>query len=45
MFDLEAALAFYRDQLRHRLRWRTATEAGLGVADGVTEIVLTTERP
>lgn len=43
--NLEAALDFYRGQLGHPLRWRTETEAGLGVADGGTELVLTTERP
>lgn len=42
--DLEAALAFYRDALGHQLRWRTATEAGLGLPDAATELVLTTER-
>lgn len=42
--DLEAALAFYGDALGHHLRWRTDTEAGLGMPDAATEIVLTTER-
>ncbi len=42
--DLEAALAFYRDTLGHELRWRTDTEAGLGMPEAQTEIVLTTER-
>jgi len=43
--DLEAALAFYRDGLGHEVRWRTETEAGLGLPDAATELVLTTERP
>ena len=38
--SLEAALAFYRDRLGHRLIWRTGTAAGLGMDDGVTELVL-----
>ena len=42
--DLEAALAFYRDALGQELRWRTDTEAGLGMPDAATELVLTTER-
>lgn len=42
--NLEAALAFYRDALGHELRWRTETEAGLGMPEAQTEIVLTTER-
>ncbi|HRF50133.1 MAG TPA: VOC family protein [Anaerolineales bacterium] len=43
--DLEAALAFYRDQLGLGLVWRTETEAGLSLSDTDTEIVLQTEHP
>lgn len=42
--DLTAALGFYEGALGHQLRWRTDTEAGLGMPDAQTEIVLTTER-
>jgi len=42
--DLDAGLAFYRDQLGHPLKWRTATAAGLGMPDSDAEIVLQTER-
>jgi predicted enzyme related to lactoylglutathione lyase len=42
--DLEAALTFYGDTLGQNLRWRTDTEAGLGMPEAQTEIVLTTER-
>ena len=43
--DLEAGLAFYRDQLGHALIWRTATAAGLRLPDSDGEIVIQTERP
>ncbi len=43
--DLEAALAFYRDKLGHRLKWRSASGAGLAMPDSDAEIVLQTERP
>jgi len=43
--DLEAGLAFYRDQLGHELNWRTATSAGLRLPESDGEIVLQTERP
>jgi len=43
--DLEAGLAFYRDQLGHTLLWRTATAAGLRLSDSAAEIVIQTERP
>ena len=43
--DLEAGLAFYRDQLGHALIWRTATAAGLRLPESNAEIVLQTERP
>jgi predicted enzyme related to lactoylglutathione lyase len=41
--DLNAGLAFYRDQLGHRLIWRTEHALGLGMSDTDTEIVLHTE--
>ncbi|CAN5862074.1 hypothetical protein BH24ACT3_BH24ACT3_04600 [soil metagenome] len=43
--DLESGLAFYVDGLGHALRWRNDTigQAGLALAEGDTEIVLTTE--
>ena len=43
--DLEAGLAFYRDQLGHALIWRTATAAGLRLPESNAEIVIQTERP
>jgi lactoylglutathione lyase len=43
--DLEAGLAFYRDQLGHDLIWRTDSAAGLRMPDSSAEIVLQTERP
>jgi predicted enzyme related to lactoylglutathione lyase len=43
--DLEAGLAFYRDQLGHDLIWRTDTAAGLRMPDGDSELVIQTERP
>ena len=43
--DLESGLAYYRDRLGQALVWRTATAAGLRMADSVTEIVLQTDRP
>jgi predicted enzyme related to lactoylglutathione lyase len=43
--DLDAGLAFYRDRLGHKLRWRTETAIGLAMLDSDTEIVLQTERP
>jgi len=44
MPDLDAGLAFYRDQLGHELLWRTATSAGLRMPESDTEIVLQTDR-
>jgi predicted enzyme related to lactoylglutathione lyase len=41
--DLEAGLAFYRDQLGHTLIWRTENSAGVRMPDTDTEIVLHTE--
>ena len=41
--DLEAGLAFYRDQLGHELIWRTATAAGLRLPETDAELVIQTE--
>jgi lactoylglutathione lyase len=41
--DLEAGLAFYRDQLAHELIWRTETAAGLRLPESEAELVLQTE--
>ena len=38
--DLEAGLRFYRDGLGHQLAWRTDRMAGLRMAAGETELVL-----
>jgi len=43
--DLEAGLAFYRDQLGHPLIWRTEEAAGLRLPDSEAELVLQAERP
>ena len=43
--NLDAGLAFYRDQLGHQLVWRTERAVGLRLADTDAEIVLQTERP
>src|SRR5689334_12442311 len=43
--DLEAGLAFYRDQLGHVLIWRTERQAGLRLPESEAEIVIQTERP
>ncbi|HEX8803929.1 MAG TPA: VOC family protein [Acidimicrobiales bacterium] len=42
--DLDSGLAFYRDALGHRLRWRDDAmgQAGLELPDGDGELVLTT---
>lgn len=42
--DVEAGLAFYRDQLGHALLWRTPTAAGLRLPGCDAELVLQTER-
>ncbi len=42
--DLDAGLAFYRDQLGHELLWRTQEQVGLRMPDTDAEIVLHTER-
>ncbi|MCP4540062.1 MAG: bleomycin resistance protein [Chloroflexi bacterium] len=41
--DLDAGLAFYRDELGHELVWRTEKQVGLRLSDDETEIVLHTE--
>ena len=41
--DLDRALAFYRDQLGHELRWRSGTAAGLGLPESEAELVLHAE--
>jgi len=43
--DLEAGLAFYRDELGHELIWRTDMAAGLRLPESNAEIVVQTERP
>lgn len=42
--DLDAGIACYCTGLGLRLLWRNQTSAGLGMAQGITEIVLQTER-
>jgi catechol 2,3-dioxygenase-like lactoylglutathione lyase family enzyme len=44
--DLDTGLRFYRDSLGHELRWRNDAvgQAGLALAAGDTEIVLTTRQ-
>jgi lactoylglutathione lyase len=42
--DLDAGLAYYRDQLGHELIWRTERAVGLRLPDTDAEIVLHTER-
>jgi lactoylglutathione lyase len=41
--DLDAGIAFYRDQLGHPLAWRTEHAVGLRMPQTDTEIVLQTE--
>ena len=43
--DLNAGLAFYRDQLGHQIIWRTERAVGLRMPDTDAEIVLQSERP
>ncbi len=42
--DLDAGLAFYRDQLGHQVIWRSKDAVGLRLPDTDAEIVLQTER-
>jgi predicted enzyme related to lactoylglutathione lyase len=41
--DLARGIAFYRDQLGHKLLWQRETQAGLQMSDTDTEIVLNTD--
>ncbi len=41
--DLEAGLAFYRNELGHELLWRTDTSAGLALPETDTELVIQTQ--
>ena len=41
--NLEAGLAFYRDQLGHELIWRTESAAGLRLPESEAELVIQTE--
>jgi predicted enzyme related to lactoylglutathione lyase len=41
--DLARGIAFYRDQLGHKLLWQRETQAGLQMPDTDTEIVLNTD--
>ena len=43
--DLDAGLAFYRDQLGHQLVWRSERAVGLRLPDTDAEIVLQIDRP
>ena len=42
--DLDAGIAFYRNQLGHELLWRTEEQVGLRMPDTDAEIVLHTEQ-
>lgn len=44
--DLDVGLRFYRDSLGHELLWRNhdTGQAGLALASGDTELVITTQR-
>jgi len=41
--DVDAALAFYSDDLGHELIWRSGTAAGLKLPDSNAELVLHAE--
>jgi predicted enzyme related to lactoylglutathione lyase len=41
--DLEAGLAFYRDQLGHELIWKTGNAAGLRLPESEAELVIQIE--
>ena len=41
--DLDAGLAYYRDQLGHELAWRTEDQAGLCMPETDAELVLHTD--
>ncbi len=42
--SLDDGIQYYRDSLGLRLLWRAETTAGLGMEDGLTEVVLQTDR-
>lgn len=42
--NLDDGIQYYRDSLGLKLLWRAETTAGLGMEDGITEVVLQTER-
>ena len=42
--SLDDGIQYYRDNLGLRLLWRAETTAGLGMEDGLTEVVLQTDR-
>ena len=42
--NLDDGIQYYRDSLGLRLLWKAETTAGMGMEDGVTEVVLQTER-
>ena len=41
--DLERAISFYQSELGHSLKWKTATSAGMAMAQTDTELVVHTE--
>lgn len=42
--DLQKGVEYYRDKLGLKILWKTDTAIGLGMADGITEIVIQNER-
>lgn len=42
--DLQEGIKYYCDNLGLKVIWKTDTSIGLGMADGITEIVLQNER-
>jgi len=43
--DLDDGIKYYCGSMGLKLLWRTDTSVGLGMENGITEIVLQTERP